>query len=80
MATVRVAPKLHAKLRALSETEHRSISQIIEEAVDRYQKEIFWKAMHESFARLRSDPEAWREYQEEATLWDSVSQPVHRSS
>ena len=73
MATVRVGPKLHAKLRALSDAEQRSITQVIEEAVDRYQKENFWKALHEGFARLRADPAAWREYQEEAALWDSVS-------
>ena len=73
MATVRVEPKVHATLRALSEAEQRSISRVIEEAVDRYQKEKFWKAMHEGFARLRADPVAWSEYQEETALWDSVS-------
>jgi hypothetical protein len=73
MATVRVDPKLHKTLRALSEAEHRSISQVIEIAIDRYQKENFWKAMHEGFARLRADPDAWRDYQDEADLWDSVS-------
>jgi len=72
MATVRVGPKLHATLRALSATEQRSISQVIEEAVDRYQKENFWQAMHDGFARLRANPVAWREYQEEAALWDST--------
>ena len=73
MATVRVEPKLHATLRALSRAEQRSISQVIEDAVDRYQKENFWTAMHEGFAQLRADPAAWREYQEKAALWDSVS-------
>src|SRR5918999_4256618 len=73
MATVRVEPKLHATLRALAEAEQRSISQVIADAVDRYQKENFWKAMHEGFARLRADPAAWGEYQDEAALWDSAS-------
>src|SRR5687768_11632629 len=73
MATVRVEPQLHATLRALSDAEQRSISQVIEEAIDRYQKEKFWTAMHEGFARLRADPEAWAEYQDEAALWDSAS-------
>jgi hypothetical protein len=73
MATVRVEPKLHAILKTLADAEQRSISQVIEEAVDRYQKENFWKAMNEGFARLRTDPAAWQEYQEEAALWDSVS-------
>jgi hypothetical protein len=73
MASVRVDPKLHATLLALSATEQRSISQVIEEAIDRYQRENFWKAMHEGFTRLRADPVAWREYRDEAALWDSVS-------
>ena len=73
MATVRVGPKLHATLRPLAEAEQRSISQVIADAVDRYQKEKFWQAMHEGFARLRADPVAWSEYQDEAALWDSAS-------
>lgn len=73
MATVRVEPKLHATLRALAIAEQRPIGEVIEEAVDRYQKERFWKAMHEGFARLRADPVAWRDYQDEADLWDLVS-------
>ncbi len=72
MATVRVDPKLHATLRALSAAEQRSIGRVIEAAVDRYQQETFWKAMHEGFARLRADPVAWSAYQEDAALWDSV--------
>ena len=73
MATVRVEPKLHATLRALAEAERRSIGDVIADAVDRYQKESFWKAMHEGFSRLRADPAAWGEYQAEAALWDSAS-------
>jgi predicted transcriptional regulator len=73
MATVRVEPQLHEKLRELSSAERRPISQVIEEAIDRYEKDKFWTAMHEGFARLRADPEAWADYQSEAALWDSAS-------
>jgi predicted transcriptional regulator len=73
MATVRVEPRLHAKLRALSESEGRSISRVIEEAVDGYEKAKFWQAMHEGFARLRAAPAAWSEYDQEVALWDTVS-------
>ncbi len=73
MATVRVESKVHATLRALAAAEQRSISQVIEEALDRYQKEKFWQAMHEGFARLRANPAAWDEYRAEAALWDSAS-------
>lgn len=73
MATVRVEKTLHTKLKELSEVEHRPISQVIEEAIDRYEREKFWAAMHESFARLRADPTAWQEYQDETAIWDSMS-------
>ena len=72
MATVRIGPELHETLRTLSEAEKRPISQVIATAIDRYQKENFWRAMHEGFARLRADPEAWEDYQNEAALWDSA--------
>lgn len=72
MATVRVEPKLHATLRALADAEQRPIGRVIEDAIDRYQRDRFWTAMHEGFAKLRADPEAWSEYQDEAALWDSV--------
>ena len=73
MATVRIGPQLHETLRTLSEAEQRPIRRVIEDAVDRYQKETFWQAMHEGFARLRADPDAWRDYQNEAALWDSAA-------
>jgi len=73
MSTVRVEPALHKKLRALSAAEHRPISQVIEDAIDRYEKDKFWAELYEGYARLRADPVAWREFQDEAALWDSVS-------
>jgi predicted transcriptional regulator len=73
MATVRVESKVHATLRALAAAEQRSISQVIEEALDRYQEEKFWTAMHDGFARLRANPAAWADYQAEAALWDAAS-------
>lgn len=73
MATVRVEKTLHAKLKELAEAEHRPISHVIAEAVDRYEREKFWAEMHKSFARLRADPAAWHEYQDEAAMWDSMS-------
>jgi len=42
MPTIHVEPKLHAKLRALSESECRSISVVIEDVVDDYEKAKFW--------------------------------------
>ena len=72
MATIRVDPKVHATLRALAAAERRSIGQVIEAALDRYQKENFWRAMDQGFTRLRADPAAWSAYQDEAAVWNSA--------
>lgn len=58
MATVRAEPTTHATSRTLSIAEQRSIGQVIEDAVDRYQDEPFWQAIHQGFARARTDPAA----------------------
>ncbi|MBA2758829.1 MAG: hypothetical protein H0U38_03970 [Chloroflexia bacterium] len=34
---------------------------------------IFWQKMEEGLARLRADPVAWQEYQDEIALWDTTS-------
>lgn len=48
---VRVEQRVHTKLRKISEEEQRPIGQIVAELVDSYERETFWKKMHEGFAR-----------------------------
>jgi predicted transcriptional regulator len=71
--SVRIDQRTHARLRRLSEAEHKSIGQVVTEAVEKYEKDKFWREMHESFARLRADPDGWRVYEEETALWDTTS-------
>ena len=71
--TVRVEDKLAATLRELSSEERRPIGQVIEDAVAQYQKEKFWTGVHEDFVRLRSDPVAWQDYQDEIALFEGGS-------
>lgn len=72
-SSVRVENATIVKLRAISKNEKRPISQIVTDLVKKYEKDKFWREMHESFARLREDPVAWKEYQDELTLWDSTT-------
>lgn len=72
-STVRVEDSLHATLREIASQEHRPIGQVIEDAIQRYQKEKFWQGVQEDFARLRADPVAWKDYQDEVMLWDSTT-------
>ena len=67
--TVRVEARVHTTLRELAQVEHRSISQVIEDAVDRYQKEKFWEGVQEDFAQLQANPAAWAGYRRELSVW-----------
>ena len=40
----------------------RSMSSVIEDAVDAYRRDIFWRQREEGIERLRQDPEAWADY------------------
>jgi len=71
--TVRIDERVAAKLRDLASEEHRPIGQVIRDAVDQYQKEKFWREVEASVARLRADPVAWQEYQEEIRFYEGGS-------
>ena len=72
-SSIRVEAKTLAALHAISRDEHRPIGQIVTDLVERYQREKFWRDMHEGFSRLKADPQAWTEYQAEVALWDSIA-------
>jgi hypothetical protein len=71
--TVRVDSKVHTKLHELAAEEQRPIGQVIEDAIDQYRRAKFWQGVQEDYARLRADPVAWKEYQDEIALWDSTA-------
>ncbi len=43
---------------------------VLNEAIDSYRRQKFLEEANAAFAALRSDPEAWREEQQERDLWD----------
>lgn len=63
--TIRVEDELHAKLRDISRSEHRTMGDILKDAVSRYERDRFWDDVEVSVDRLRADPVAWQEYQAE---------------
>ncbi len=71
--TIRIDQHTHAMLQRLSEAEHKPIEQVVAEAVARYERELFWEEARIAYEKLRADPVAWREYQEETALWDTTS-------
>jgi hypothetical protein len=71
--TVRVEDELAATLRELSIAERRPIGQVIAEAVQNYKREKFWREVESSVGRLRADPVAWQDYQDEIRLLEGGS-------
>jgi len=63
--TVRISRRARANAEAVAAATNRSMSSVIEEAVDAYRREIFWRQYEEGIARLRQDPEAWADYESE---------------
>jgi hypothetical protein len=74
MATmVRVDDQLHGRLRDLAADEERPIGKVIEDAIRMYEKEKFWRGVQEDYARLKADPVAWQDYQDEIALLEGGS-------
>jgi hypothetical protein len=71
--TVRVEEALAERLRQIALEEHRPIGQVIADAVAQYEKERFWTGVHEDYARLKADPAAWLDYQDETARFEGAS-------
>ncbi len=70
--TIRVPSATRDKLVEISREEGKSTGQIIDEMLFERQKKAFFAQLAEDFRRLRADPEAWADYQNEIALWDST--------
>lgn len=72
-AVVKISPTSHVKLQGLAKTEQRSMGEIVNELIERYELAQFWKQAHEAVERLRADPVAWKDYRDEALMLEGGS-------
>jgi hypothetical protein len=72
-AMVKVNPQTHAKLQEISRDQHRPMGEIVTELVERYEREQFWNGVTEDLERLRADPVAWKDYQDEIAFFEGGS-------
>jgi predicted transcriptional regulator len=70
--TIRVPEETHAKLQRLAAEEGHPIGKVIDELLDRYERDRFFEEMAEDFARLRADPVASADYDAELAAWDAT--------
>jgi len=69
---IRISARAKAALKMLSKQEGKPMQAVLDEAIERYQRDRFFDEVNASFAALGSDPKAWQEEQAERALWDST--------
>ena len=74
MATtmIRVEEKVRKKLRDLAARTGGSMQQLVADAVEEYERRLFWQQVNSEFAALRNDPKAWKQELEERAAWDAT--------
>jgi hypothetical protein len=69
---IRVSKTTHDVLRDLAARSKTSIGVIVDQAVEEFQRKRFWEEYNDGYAKLASQPEAWRDYQEEVRTWETT--------
>lgn len=70
--TVRISREARESLQKLSERTGRKLQDLLDEAVERYRRELFLKEANAAFAALRADKAAWAEEEEERAAWEGT--------
>ena len=69
---IRISAHAKATLRELARHEGKPMQTVLDEAIECYQRERFLDEANAAYARLKSDPEAWKEELAEREQWDGT--------
>ena len=72
MPTARISLQAQNILRELAVKSGKTIQDILDEAIESYRRYSFLNECNSAFARLKSDPKAWKEEKEERDLLDKT--------
>ena len=75
--TVRVTEATRETLRELAQESHETMQAVLEKAVKAYHRQRILDLSNEAYARLREDPAAWAEEQEEREAWGIALRDGH---
>lgn len=70
--TVRISEETHETLRELARESGESLQAVLAKAVEQYRRQRLLGLTNAAYARLRADPEAWREEQAERAAWEAT--------
>ena len=69
---IRISPRSKAALSEIARREGKPMQAILDEAIEHYQREKFLDEVNAAYARLRTNPRAWKEELTERQTWDSA--------
>ena len=67
---IRISRRSKATLRELARREGKPMQAVLDEAIEQYRRDKFFEELNASYARLRQDPEAWKQEMAERDEWD----------
>lgn len=70
--TVRVSEETRDKLRALSQATNQPMAAVLDQALDAYGRERFFRELDAAYDALWSDPQAREEELTERRLWEGT--------
>jgi predicted transcriptional regulator len=70
--TVRIDREIRDSLRQLAAKSGTTMQEVLKNALEHYQKDIFWKEFNASFVKLKKDGNAWTREQQERAEWDTT--------
>ena len=69
---VRIGESTHRTIRSLAKDRGESLQSVVEQAVERFRREMFLEGLKDDFAALRENTEEWNSELEERELWDNT--------
>ena len=68
--TIRVSKEVYNAVKSIAQQQNEKIQDVIEQAIKDYKKKKFFDNLNLAYARLKADPKAWAEEEEEREDWD----------
>jgi predicted transcriptional regulator len=69
---LRVDQSLHRQVRKLADDSGQTMGQVLHAAITHYERQLFLQQLKEDFARLKSDPVAWKEELAERLIYEGT--------
>ena len=69
---VRISPHAKAMLRELHEREGKPMRSVLDQVIERYRREVFFRELDAGYGKLQANSEAWKEELAERREWDTT--------